>query len=346
MKNLFKIISLLFLLVNARQTNAQTDIYDVSLGELLNYSMNKAFVLGLPHPHSKGEYMVSYQFMSMGAAKIHNNSNQLTPSEVLANFEQTPTAMSSFEHMFMGLYAPSDKLSFMFSGKIVSSSMDMEIKSGGFSNNKLVDKSSGLGDLNFFASYLVLNREANNLLISAGFSIPTGSISLKNEMSTLPYSMQTGTGTFDPSFSITYLGSTMKWSWGGDLASILRLYNNNRGYKLGNLYQLTLGGAFQMKRWFSVSAKIQGNILQKNNGKDDSMNESLSPLFNSQYTGNKSVNTTFGTYFRIPDGFLKNNTFSIDYKQNIYENMNGIQLAPDRQIFLTWQWIFGIRTIK
>lgn len=346
MKELSKLVFLAFLLLSGYTLRAQNDVYETSLEEMLNHSMNKAFILGLPHPHSKGEYMVSYQFMGMGAAKIHDGTNELSPVDVLNNYPQTPVKMNTYEQMFMGMYAPSDRLTLMLSGKYLNSTMDMKTSTGSLSANTFTEKASGFGDINLLASFLILNRESHNLLLNAGFSMPTGSIALNGSMGTLPYSMQNGTGTFDPGFSLTYLGSTMKWSWGADLGTTLRLYNNSKGYKNGNLTQISVGGAYQWLRWFSTSAKVQGFILQKNSGNDKSLNAAISPVYDSQYTGSKIINATVGAYFRIPDGFFKNNTFSIDYKQNVYENMNGIQLAPDKQIVLTWQWIFGIKTIK
>lgn len=346
MKELSKITFITLFLLLGYTLKAQNDVYETSLEEMLDHSMNKAFILGLPHPHSKGEYMVSYQFMSMGAAKIHSGTNELNTTDVLNSYQQAPTSMNTYEHMIMGMYAPSDRLTLMLSGKFLSSTMDMRTNTGALSANTFSEKSSGIGDMNMLASYLLFNHELHNLLLNVDVSIPTGSVTLKDKMGTLPYSMQTSTGTFDPGISLTYLGSTMKWSWGTDLGTTLRLYNNSRGYKNGNLTQMSIGGSYQWLRWFSTSAKIQGYILQKNKGTDKSQNAALSPVYYSQYTGSKTINTTIGAYFRIPDGFFKNNTFSIDYKQNVYENMNGIQLAPDKQIVFTWQWIFGIKTIK
>jgi hypothetical protein len=346
MKRIFSFLGAILLLGNGHVAFAQSDIYDTSLEEMLQHSMNKAFILGLPHPHSKGEYMVSYQFMSMGAAKIHDGTTEINPSDVLNSYPQTPTGMNSYEHMFMGMYSPSDRFTLMLSGKYLSNSMDMKSNVATMAGNTFTDKSQGFGDINLLSSFLLLNHEAHNLLVNAGVSLPTGSVTLKNDMGRLPYSMQTGTGTFDPSFSLTYLGSTMKWSWGADLGTTLRLYNNNEGYHTGNMYQLSVGSAYQWLRWFSTSAKIQGFVLQKNSGFDKNLDATLSPVYNSQYTGSKTANATIGVYFRVPDGLFKNNTFSVDYKQNVYENMNGIQLAPDNQIVFTWQWIFGIKTIK
>ncbi len=341
-KTLFVFFFLTFSFLTTFKLKAQNDEYELSLEEILNHSMNKAFILGLPHPHSKGEYMISYQFMSMGTSKIQNGANKISVDDILKSYEETPTSMNTYESMFMGMYAPSDKLNIMLIGKFLNNSMNMKTNGA----KTFTENSSGFGDLNLLASYLVFNRESQNLLLNAGTSIPTGSVSLKDDMGTLPYSMQTGTGTFDPIVSLTYLGSTMKWSWGADLGSILRLYNNSRDYKLGNRYQLSVGGAYQWLRWFSTSAKLQSYILQKNSGSDNSQDATLSPVYDSQYSGSKTVNATIGAYFRIPNGPLKNNTFSIDYNQNIYANVNGIQLAPDKQIVFAWQWIFGIKTIK
>lgn len=325
---------------------AQSDLYDVSLEEMLQHSMNKAFILGLPHPHSKGEYMVSYQYMSMGAAKLHDGTNEISPDDVLNSYPQTPTGMTTDEHMFMGMYAPSDRVTLMLSGKFLRNSMDMATNAVSSSGNSFTEASTGFGDMNILSSFLILNHEAHNLLINAVVSIPTGSVTLNSDMGRLPYSMQTGTGTFDPSFSITYLGSTMKWSWGTDIGSTFRLYDNSEGYRVGNMYSLNIGAAYKWLRWFSTSAKIQGFVLQRNSGYDKNVDASISPVFDSQYTGSRTANATVGVYFRIPNGYFKNNTFSVDYKQNVYENMNGIQLAPDKQIVFTWQWIFGIKTIK
>lgn len=346
MKELSKLLFSALFLFSGFSLNAQNDVYETSLEDLLQHSMNKAFVLGLPHPHSKGEYMVSYQFMTMGAAKIHDGKVEISPADVLNIYPQTPTGMTTYEHMLMGMYAPSDRITLMLSGKYLSNSMDMKTNEVTLSGNTFTETSKGFGDINLLSSFLLLNHEAHNLLINAGVSLPTGSLTLKGDMGRLPYSMQTGTGTFDPSFSLTYLGSTMKWSWGADLGTTLRLYNNSEGYRNGNMLQLSVGSAYQWLRWFSTSAKVQGFVLQKNSGFDKNLDATLSPVYNSQYTGKKTANVTFGLYFRVPDGFFKNNTFSVDYKQNVFENMNGIQLTPDKQIVFTWQWIFGIKTIK
>ena len=346
MIKIFRFFGAILLLGNVHGLFAQSDIYDISLEDMLQQSMNKAFILGLPHPHSKGEYMLSYQFMTMGAAKIHDRTKEISLADVLDNYQQTPTGMTTYEHMFMGMYAPSDRVTLMLSGKFLNNSMDMKTNTVSMSGNTFTDKSKGFGDINFLSSFLLLNHEAHNLLINAGVSLPTGSVTLKNDMGRLPYSMQTGTGTFDPSFSLTYLGSTMKWSWGADLGTTLRLYNNSEGYRTGSLYQFSVGGAYQWLRWFSTSAKIQGFVQQKYSGFDKNLDASISPIYNAQYTGSKTANATIGAYFRVPDGFFKNNTFSVDYKQNVYENMNGTQLAPDKQLVFTWQWIFGIKTIK
>ncbi|MCB1303972.1 MAG: hypothetical protein KDK37_06830 [Leptospiraceae bacterium] len=146
-------------------------------------------------------------------------------------------------------------------------------------------ESRGMTDTMIMGKYRILEDDTlaptNQLSIIAGLSLPTGSIDEKNSKHPLgnptapldlttfnntvpdrksepmPYSMQMGSGTFDPIAGIAYQGSASPFWWGATFTYKGRAYKNKHGYALGDEYKLDAYAMYQIS--YNVVSHIQFN---------------------------------------------------------------------------------------
>ncbi len=91
---------------------ADDDFGDLVLEELMVVEIVPISVLGT-HTHLADEWMVGYEFMSMGMEGNRNGTTRVGVGDVLAEFMVAPLRMTMEMHMPMLMYAPSDDLTFM-----------------------------------------------------------------------------------------------------------------------------------------------------------------------------------------------------------------------------------------
>src|SRR5690606_30314685 len=87
----------------------------------------------------------------------------------------------------------------------------------------------------------------------------------------LPYTMQFGSGTFDPIVGLTYAGHLGHWSWGGQTLNYIRLGTNDEGYRLGNKYTLSGWVAREVLPFASLSVGVEGEAWRNVHGRDQNL---------------------------------------------------------------------------
>jgi len=143
-------------------------------------------------------------------------------------------------------------------------------------------KSDGMADAMLMAKYSLYADDplipTNQVSLFTGLSIPTGSINEKNSLhplkmrrgEQLPYSMQLGSGTFDPKLGILYQGSSSPMWWGANLIYTGRWYENSRDYRLGDEYSLDLYTMYQVHYNTVLELQLNGKYWGKVRGEMDS----------------------------------------------------------------------------
>ena len=81
----------------------------------------------------------------------------------------------------------------------------------------------------------------------------------------MDYGMQLGSGTWDFKPSLTYTGHIDNWSWGAQANGTVRMEDQNKsGYALGDLFQATAWGSYNLTNWLTASVRgvytAQGRI--------------------------------------------------------------------------------------
>lgn len=301
------------------------------------------------HTHGKGEWMLSYRYMSMNMEGLRQETNDISNTIAHdAGYMVTPIEMPMKMHMIGLMYAPSNKLTLIIMTNVIENEMDLQMRN--MTTGMIMPfstKSSGLGDIKVKGLFKLFNKNSRTMHANIGVSIPTGSIDAKDDtpmsngnVIVLPYPMQIGSGTLDADLGITYLGQSNMLSWGHQLNGLLRLGDNNKEYHLGNQYKLNNWLAVKTNNWLSLSARIEGVIISKINGVNPELNPMMVTTADTNNSGGTFINSGFGFNTYVHSGALKNLRFGFEIAFPIYQNFNGIQLKNKETITLGTQYSF------
>ncbi len=248
-------------------------------------------------------------------------------------------------HMPMVMYAPTDDLTLMAMLPIIRLSMDHKTKSG----IRFTTKSEGIGDLKVEALYTFYRYRTwqQRFIFHAGLSFPTGSIDEKDFLAKraagkkkLPYPMQLGSGTYDLSPGITYIGQTENWGWAAEFIPTIRPGRNSNGYRLGNRYDLGARLIRRLTDWLSTSLRLDGQIWENIHGADPDLDRTLVPTADPDRRAGKRVDLLLGFDLYAPKGKLKGHRLAIEGGLPIYQWLDGPQLETDWRLSVGWQWVF------
>jgi len=155
------------------------------------------------------------------------------------------------------------------------------------------------------------------------------------------YGMQLGSGTWDFRPSLTYTGHRDRWAWGAQINAITRLQSHNpQGYVLGDTFQATGWGSYDVTRWLAASLRgiytAQGKIDGRYNGP-----ASYSATFDypANYGGHY-WDLGMGATAVVPEGFFKGNQIAVEWQQPLMDDVHGYQLERTGTLWATWMLAF------
>ena len=235
-------------------------------------------------------------------------------------------------HMFGTMHAISDKWTLM--GMINYLDNEMSMQSG------MKMESSGLSDIKLGGLYELLSTDhGRRTHLNLGVSLPTGSIDEKNSAGNiLGYGMQLGSGTWDFTPAITFLGQTDDYSWGAQFGGVLRIGENDQDYSLGNRLEASLWGARKLTDSISASAKLDYSSQSEVDGEDSRMMKTMSSALDPKSQGRDLATFGVGLNYYFQAGELQGHRFAAEWETPISQNVNGLQLELDSIWTLGWQY--------
>ncbi len=332
-----------------------------------NMPMN---IMGAGVPETK-EFRFKVSPMLMSMKGLSNGGNSVNTDSLLGmpvmmgqptgKFMAVPTAMDMRMLNFTAGYSFTDDL---FGGVMLmlkDNSMDMTFNT--MMQNKTKQRgftmaSSGVADTMLMGKYrlftddpLVPTQQASLMF---GLSLPTGSIDEKNSShplamrqdELLPYSMQLGSGTFDPTIGLVYSTSKSPYWWGVNTNYTARLYDNNRDYRLGNKLHFDLYGMYQFRYNLVAQVQLNGSYWGKIRGqmneaatgvsghvtKNDPGSPYMTPLWDTDNYGGRKLLATVGMQWQPAPLHI----VEFDVGVPLYQYLNGPQLKEKYRIMLTW----------
>ncbi|NOU43999.1 MAG: DUF3570 domain-containing protein [Methyloglobulus sp.] len=344
------------------------------------------------HMLPAGKFMVGYRYM------WNSQSGNLLNGTGAVNDAMTKTngcggdpcylaahSMAMSMHMLDLMYAPTDWLTLMLMPQFTDMNMSMRALDGvrapdlttlnlrGHFVHHLQNEheTGGIGDLGMYALFKVFDDGMHHVHATAGLSAPTGDVDIQFRRAHqldggfMDYGMQLGSGTWDFKPSLTYTGHINDFSWGAQANGIVRMEDHNKsGYRLGDMFQGTAWGAYNLTNWLTASVRgmytVQGAIKGQFNGSAggqfidhtttdelgnvNDVNSSIlkfAPNDYSQNSGGRYWDVGFGLSAMVPgDGLLGGNRVSVEWLQPVYTDVNGYQLDRDGALSATWSVAF------
>lgn len=320
-----------------------------------------------------------YMYGSQGGDMLHGTSSVSNQAVVEGGCGPNPcflapSNMSMNMHMLDLMYAPTDWLTLMLMPQWVDMNMDMErLREAEFDaevNNNVgnpVDENGepvniaahiphhlqnghetgGIGDLGLYGLFKLFDNGAHHVHITAGLSAPTGNVNQHLRRNHTvdggfnDYGMQLGSGTWDFKPSLTYTGQWDQFSWGAQTSGTVRMEDQNEsGYALGDLFQATAWGNYNLTHWLTASLRgvytLQGSIKGQYN---DLINQ-FGPMDYPSNYGGKYWDIGFGLSAVVPSGDLAGNRVSVEWLQPLEDNVNGYQLERNGSLAATWSLAF------
>ena len=181
------------------------------------------------HAHSSDEWMLSYRYMAMSMQHLRDGVDTVSASDALRQFAVVPVEMTMQMHMLGAMFAPHNRVTLMAMTSYHDNFMEMQGGAHGDSNGHRQHsgeshemESNGLGDAKLSALIPLIRSQNVVILLNAGLSIPTGSISVEGTNGVLPYPMQLGSGSFELMPGVTFSAIRNNWSFGVKRAPLFR----------------------------------------------------------------------------------------------------------------------------
>lgn len=309
-----------------------------------------------------GEFRIKLSPMFMRMDGLREGSRDVSANEVIADGAMASPTKMDMNMMMLSLgYSLRDDLFVGVMPMWKRNTMDMTFnpmmrtmtgKSG------YTMRSDGMGDTMLMVKYRLCADDPliprSQVSLFFGLSVPTGSIDEKNGKhplafrrdERLPYGMQLGSGTFDPTFGVLYQGSRSPWWWGANLTYTGRWYENKRDYRLGDEGRLDLYAMYQLRYDLVAYAQLNGRYWGSIRGEMDESRSGesghripgdptspfMTPLWDPDSYGGREVRATVGFQWQpIPLHIV-----DLGVGRTVYRHLNGPQLEEDFRLMLTW----------
>ena len=299
------------------------------------------------HNLSAGELLVGYRFGFDNMDGLQAGQFEVPIIDVLDVFQTTPIRMQSQWHTVSAQYAPSDNVSVLARVPFRMSQMDRLSRDGFVAGTS----SSGLGDVRVDGVAKIYDTGPYRAHLSAGVSVPTGSQDLDDvddfsgSTVRLPYSMQTGSGTFDIHPGITLEAMNQHGSVGLQAMGTLRNGENDFGYTLGNRVHIDGWAGFLINEQLSLSARVSYQQWDQISGRDVSFDAGLDALSDPSIfpdaQGGSRLLLPLGVNLHMNEGPLAGHRLGLEWVLPISQDLDGPQLQSDWGVMIGWQKVIG-----
>jgi len=306
------------------------------------------------------DLMVGYRYMwSLQSGNLLHGSHPVSDAEVIAfgcgavRCSLAPREMNMHMHMLDIMYAPTDWLNLMLMPTFMDMSMSLRSLEGaeegggghhhhGGNGGDRPHATGGMGDTGFYALAKLFDVPNHHMHLALGFSAPSGAVDEKVSGGYfIHYGMQLGSGTWDFRPSLTYTGYLDRWSWGAQLSGVKRPDDrNNSGYRLGDVFQSTFWGSYNLTDWLSANIRGLYTRQYRITGEFNGPHFEEGPMDFPQNYGGRFWDIGFGLNANVQSGPLKGNSLSIEWLQPVESNVNGYQLKPQGALSATWTLAF------
>lgn len=329
-----------------------------------HHHMHRHGPVGLPGRHllPEGRVVLIYRAGAMAMSGIRRGTSDLDAATLVTTVSNAfagmpgqpptiriaPVEMTGEMHMLGAMYGASKRLTLMGMVPYIRKSMTMRTHAGPVGATVLgqsTTTSDGLGDIRLGALWSLHDKGRSRTTLGLGLSLPTGSISetgrMLSPMGTTPtmrlaYSMQLGAGTYDLHPALTWEHGRGALNWGAQVRGILRLGENDEGYRRGHEAALSGWLSYRAAPWISYSGRLEYRHADRIHGRDARiMGPSLGA--DPRNYGGQYVTLHAGADLTPRKGLLKGHLIGVELGVPLYQDLNGVQSKTDWTLALAWR---------
>ncbi len=312
------------------------------------------------HLHAKGEWMLSYRFMTMSMDGNRDGSSDRSAEQIATTapngffglpmqpptLRVVPTEMTMEMHMVGLMYAPTDRVTLMLMANYLENDMEHVTFAGPMGDTvrgTFSTSTSGWGDASLSALIGLYDDGDHRLHATVGATLPFGDIDQTDQILAptgatpsprLPYPMQLGSDSVDPILGLTYAGFGTDWSWGAQWRSVLRVDTNDEGYRLGDEHTLSGWLAYRFSQLVSGSVRLTG-VERGNISGQDSLIVAPVQTADPNRQGRSRLDLGLGTNF-----LLRGHRIALEASVPVLQHLDGPQLETDWSLQLGYQRAF------
>lgn len=290
------------------------------------------------HTHKKGEIMIGARVMQMKKSGMRSGTNSINDNQYSETMKpQEMTMQMAMVGVMIGL---SDRFTLVPGLSFVKKEMEMK---NGMTGMTMGNESDGIGDSRLTLLFDALPKAEHTVLVlKSSLSLPTGDIDVRNSSGRLPYGIQLGSGTYDLTLGATLKHYINMIEVGGQIQGTYRVGDNDNGYTLGNVAQISVWGAYGWSRMVSSSLRLQGMWQDKIDGRDTGLTimPSMNPAASTLNYGGTTADLMVGTNFMFDGELATDHRIALEFGIPIYQNLHGKQLEGDYKFILGYQKLF------
>jgi hypothetical protein len=292
----------------------------------------------------ESEIEIGYRFYQTNWRGVYFGTDSLDLATTLQLYDDVPLQKSDIRHQLRVAWGLSDNLTLMARGEFAV--MERET----VANNGLIRTTAEeLGDVELDALYNVYDNGPYRLHVQLGAALPTGTTrtyadttrAQSGTMTTLPYDMRPGGGTFGAILGITGSVQNEFGSIGAQFKLRSNFGTNGAGYTLGDQHEANGWAAYNLNQSVSISGGVRWENWSQISGEDTTLKPSGDPENLGALRSGQRALMPLGINFRLPaDSRFGGHMLSLEAVYALHHDYEGPQLGMDWGLNFGWNMSF------
>jgi len=120
----------------------------------------------------------------------------------------------------------------------------------------------------------------------------------------------------------------------------VRVINNWQDYRLGDEFEFTAWGAYNLNDCLSLSARVLYESIGETEGFEPRTDGEMDPSANPFAQGGERVYVPFGVNLFFRDGAIGGHRLAVEWYYPVHQDLKGPQLSADKSFVVSWQTVF------
>ena len=291
----------------------------------------------------KGDIYFGYRYYRTDFEGTLVGTTPFLSDEVLDFFSVAPLSLERQSHELEVRVGVAEAVTLSLSMPFIMNSMWSVTEDDEFFRTE----SSDIGDLSGRLLVNLLESDQYRMHLMLGATFPTGGISDQDQTplsggsaAILPFPMQTGVGHLDILAGLGFAAQNDLASVGAQANVTVRSVDNSRDYRLGDQFEFTAWGAYNISDWVSLSARVLYESIGETEGFDARTDGDMDPTANPFAQGGERVYVPFGVNLFFRDGAIGGHRLAVEWYYPVHQDLNGPQLSTDKSFVVSWQTVF------